>query len=198
METQFEKTYTSFIAVMLPPQFWTNVQPIREKYCGANVKPVPHITLIDPFLKDEHFENAVQKIREELTKLKSFKITLREFSYFKQKNGCTLYLYPLVEPPEALSEVQQAILKVFPYCNDINKISKAGFTPHFTLGRLPSEPETKAFIEKIRKEWKEITFEVKEINIISRIPPNPYAVRKTIPIGDDTTPAHFPDVPLFS
>jgi len=86
-------------------------------------------------------------------------------------------------------------VQVYPYCNEITKLSPQGWQPHVTLGKFKNKTTASNLI-KTYTTYQPVEFMVTQINILSRIDSEPYEIRKTIPIGRQITAPYFPDVPI--
>jgi len=83
---------------------------------------------------------------------------------------------------------------VFPYCDEVKKISPKGYQPHVTLGKFAKKDEAMNQVQSLQPQIQPIIFEVKEINILFREGTKPYFVRRTIPIGGDNSAPFFPNI----
>jgi len=103
-----------------------------------------------------------------------------------------LWLEPQSDPPDAIDNLLNKILKFFPQCNDQIRKSKCGkYIPHLSLARFKTEAELLSAKMKLEENWTPISFLVKEIYMMSRIKINPFEVMEVLPLGNDTTPPHF-------
>lgn len=86
--------------------------------------------------------------------------------------------------------LQKKLEEEFPQCSEVGSISEEGFKPHLTLGQFPAKNVEKC-IESFQSDWKDITFEVKEIYLISREDfEDPFHIRQAIPLGCKRSDAH--------
>jgi len=78
--------------------------------------------------------------------------------------------------------LQSSLQRIFPDCDDLSKISSAGFQAHLTLGQFPSSQiiDIKA---KYQQQWKPIRFLVNSVSIISRTETTPFSVKHIISFG---------------
>jgi len=160
------KVYTSAVVIIPPEDKWSSIQTIRTQYDRQIHRWMPHITLIYPFRPENQFNNLETKFSEICCQINSFEITLSKFKYFEHRyKNFTLWLDPV--PNQLIQQLQLEILKIVPDCNDVNKF-KEGFNPHLSVGQLQGNNKLKFTLHTLQKSWKEITFEVDEIYIISR------------------------------
>lgn len=90
--------------------------------------------MIYPFVPNQQFPQAAQKLREALASFPAFRVRLRELSFFKhQSRSWTVWLKPETEPEGALVRLQGELERVFPHCNDQSQIGEHGFTPHLSV-----------------------------------------------------------------
>jgi hypothetical protein len=173
---------------------------------------MPHINLIYPFIEDSSdglsFEEASDVITAAITHCKPFVVRFGADSFrcFRHnKNTCTLWLKPqqmMTSTSDASAdqmtslddhsamhsaviEVQRHLQDIFDSASDpLENNDKCGFVPHLSLGQFRPR-EIESFVAKLRTSWKEITFEVSGIAIISRSGyHDPFIVRKMIKFGN--------------
>jgi poly(A) polymerase len=153
---------------------------------------MPHINLLYPFLADINegvvFQEAANRLQTSLSSIKPFTVIFSKdsFSFFKHSKSCTVWLKPLWSLPgnrtnsaaigstprtedchPDIIALQRHLVELYPKCSDLNEISAAGFTPHLSLGQCSAKDVDK-LIAELRTDWKEIRFEVTEIQLISR------------------------------
>ncbi|ELR13269.1 RNA recognition motif domain containing protein, partial [Acanthamoeba castellanii str. Neff] len=167
-------------------------KPIRRIHDTGFVRWLPHVNMIYPFVPNQQFPEAAQKLREALASFPAFRVRLRELSFFKHHRSWTVWLKPETEPEGALVRLQGELERVFPHCNDQSQIGEHGFTPHLSVAndfRKAREVEEK--MVEWQKEWKEIEFDVTEIYLISRLGANdtPFDIRYAIPLQQASSTA---------
>ena len=80
----------------------------------------------------------------------------------------TVFLHPEIEGGQLpILELQTALERSFPFCDDLGKKSKEGFTPHLTVGQWPKN-ELKKAAQSLQDDWHVIKFDVKEVYMIAR------------------------------
>lgn len=157
--------------------------------------------------------DAASKLSDSLKNFKPFTISFTKdsFGYFKHKQSCTLWLKPLLRTDdyagdlsissqhegEARAGFQQSTLPhhpdtlklqsqlhaEFPMCDDLSKISEAGFQPHLSLGQFKSS-NIDEFASKFQEEWVDFELKVSEIYLISRKDFNdPFHIRHSVRLG---------------
>lgn len=92
--------------------------------------------------------------------------------------------YLIFQSTEKIIELQAAIVKAFPFCDDQNKKSDAGFTPHLTVGQWNTrgvEQKKKEFTDSTLSQIK--TFQVTHIDFISRNGDVPFEVHYQVSLG---------------
>jgi len=195
---QKKKVWNSFVAVVVPPGLNEPLVKILKSNCSKEPACIPHVTLLDPFVEPEHYDEAVEVLRPALDHVQPFTIELSEFGYFSKKKGSILWVKPKSVPSDALASLQKTCQSVFPFCDEITKISPSGFQPHVTLGKFHNKEEAPGKAKQLNEEnLPPVRFEVKEINILYRVNGEAaYQVRRTIPLGKAVSPPFFPDVPL--
>ena len=116
-----------------------------------------------PFFSAEHVGECAEQLRQRLATVPAFTLHFDKFSYFKQKQACTVHLKPRSEPEDALHKLQEIMVSVFPECDDLSKRSDEGFTPHLTVGQWPSEKKTEEAIRQLMTTWKPFELRVSKV-----------------------------------
>lgn len=81
-------------------------------------------------------------------------------------------------------ELQATIVKAFPFCDDQNKKSASGFTPHLTVGQFSTKSVAPKILEFTKSSLPSIQeFEVTHIDFISRDGDVPFEVLYTVSLG---------------
>lgn len=160
----------------------------------------------------ESFKEAADKLSKGLQNIKPFRVTFSKVSFgnFRHKKSCTFWLSPLdvtmadgqnLEadstcasglkrgpdnlpiPHSTVIEIQQIMEGVFPLCDDLGKISEAGFTPHLSLGQCQPK-KVDQLIEDFQTEWQDMEFDVNCVYMISRKDfHDPFHIRYAVPLG---------------
>jgi len=86
--------YTSAVVMMPPPHIWPPLQAIRETHDRGFVRWPPHVTLLYPFVVDEHFAEATEVLEKELASFQPFPLRLSTFNHFKHSKGYTVWIHP--------------------------------------------------------------------------------------------------------
>ena len=86
--------YTSAVVMMPPPHIWPPLQAIRETHDRGFVRWPPHVTLLYPFVVDEHFTEATEVFEKELASFQPFPLRLSTFNHFKHSKGYTVWIHP--------------------------------------------------------------------------------------------------------
>ena len=115
--------------------------------------------------------------------IEPFNVELTGLKFFKHpSHSYTLWLSP--EPKASLVQLQKALMKVTPDCDDLYGF-KGGFTPHLNLGQIRKLRTLKKLQEEFSKEWKPVTFTVKEVCLVWRgqPPQDVFQVGERVPLG---------------
>uniref|UniRef100_A0A6B2L2U7 Uncharacterized protein n=1 Tax=Arcella intermedia TaxID=1963864 RepID=A0A6B2L2U7_9EUKA len=176
------RTSHSVINLLVPRTLWNPIQYIRSRYV-SNARCGPHISFIDPFIDPYYYPMAKEHLSKALEQVPPFQIHLKQISYFKHNNSSySLYIDPISDPPEALLNLHEICLQVFPQCNDI--VSKYGkFSPHITIAQLTEEAQVIKLVESLNKEWVPLSFPLKELYFLQRNGNEPFKVQHVIPLG---------------
>ncbi|WP_086682749.1 poly(A) polymerase [Nostoc sp. T09] len=172
--------YQSAVVVIPPDNVLPAIQTIRQRYDARVERWMAHINLLYGFLPESYFAQAVEIIAPALAQLQPFQITLADFQTFTHRKSSTAWLRPVTQPENALHELQAVLQNLFPQCNEQSSKTKAGFTPHLSVGQFPS-PEA-AFAEL--PQWHPISFTVDSIALISRRGDEPFEVRHIVYLGE--------------
>ncbi|KAG2378357.1 hypothetical protein C9374_008500 [Naegleria lovaniensis] len=183
------KTPKSVLCIIPPEEVWEPIQAIRNKYANVERWPQPHICILYPFIPKEFYDEGLDILRPILSKIKSFQITLSQFHYFDTIQHLTddglgtIHLEPDQYAIEQLRELQQAVMKPFPYCNAL--VRKGRFNPHLSVGVFESG-KLKDFMKDFQDSWKSVSFMVKEICIMNRGEDNvsPFEIIHRIPLAE--------------
>jgi 2'-5' RNA ligase len=93
------------------------------------------------------------------------------------RRKATVYLIP--EPARALKELQKALLKIVPDCDDVTRFA-GGFRPHLSVGQIRSQ-EAHALCTKWQATWQRLAFTLSHVYLIWRNDP-PDDVFRTGPV----------------
>ncbi|OUL23549.1 poly(A) polymerase [Nostoc sp. 106C] len=171
--------YQSAVVVIPPDNVLPAIQTIRQRYDARVERWMAHINLLYGFLPESYFAEAVEMIAPALAQLQPFQITLTDFQTFTHRKSSTAWLCPVAQPETALHELQMVLQSLFPQCDEQSSKTKAGFTPHLSVGQFPS-PEA-AFAEL--PQWHPVSFIVDSIALISRRGDEPFEVRHIVYLG---------------
>jgi hypothetical protein len=164
-----------------------HIHPVR---CG------PHISIMDPFISHEYFDEAKELLTEELRDFQPFKVRLESWDFFRHNKTSTLWLKPVSDPPNAIDELCKRLLKVYTYLDDVVNHPN-GFTPHLSMGVFNDVRILQQVKQDTEKDFQPIEFFVKEIYIMTFVGFGPqYQVRQVVPLGTDVTPPYHQVVPL--
>lgn len=160
------KIYTSAVVIIPPQEKWASIQEIRKIYDRNIYRWMPHITLIYPFRPKKEYLNLERIYSEKCKNIKQFEISLKKLKYFThRKEIFTIWLDP--ESNNSIITLQAKILEITPDCNDVNQF-KTGYKPHLSLGQIKGKSKLDKVINKLQKNWKEISFLLDKVHFISR------------------------------
>jgi poly(A) polymerase len=188
--------------VLIPPEvLWPSIETLRSKYDRSYERWMPHVTLLYPFVPEEHFDEAEALITQALRDLAPFQVTLSGFASFEHRGSVTAWLRPEDRPQGALEALQAALEAALPQCNEQSRKSERGFTPHLSVGQLPrsSPADIRRTLSTWDQDWKPLTFEAREVCLISRRGDAPFEVRRRVALGGGKRPSgggpSFPEKP---
>lgn len=177
--------------VLIPPEeLWGPIEALRSKHDRNYERWMPHVTLLYPFVPEEHFAEAETLIAEALRNLAPFQVTLSGFSHFEHRGSVTAWLRPEDRPHGALMALQAALQAALPQCDEQGHKSEHGFTPHLSVGQLPrsSPAEIRRTLAAWERDWKPLAFEAREVCLISRRGDVPFEVRRRVQLGGGHRP----------
>jgi 2'-5' RNA ligase len=178
-----EKVVSSAVVVMPPESMWTQIQDIRAKHDKSYARWMPHINLLYPFLPEAQFKANLDKVQAAVGKIQPFTITFKKFDFFEHGRSCTLFMNPEVEPANALIDLQAALWKVFPICDDLSTRSEHGFHPHLTVGQFTGKLATERRRDEFGMRLKPIVFTVDQIHLIARGTSTPFEIKHSVKLG---------------
>lgn len=176
-------TPASTLVAMPPKDQWDQFVEIKKNHMNPKIKrpPYPHMTLMQPFVGPDGFDEVAKKLEEGLKDFKPFKCTIKEFKLYENKKSQTLYLDPVCEPAGALNDLYDKLVEIYP-----DGKLKRGFDPHIGVGFFRDQKLAKELRDKYQKDWKPIEFTVKEIYINYRASEvDPFYPRRVIHLGGD-------------
>jgi poly(A) polymerase len=177
--------------VLIPPEeLWGPIQALRSQHDRTYERWMPHVTLLYPFVPEEHFAEAEALLQEALRTIAPFEVTLSGFSHFEHRGSVTAWLRPEDRPHGALKALQAALQAALPQCDEQGSKSEHGFTPHLSVGQLrrSSPAEIRRTLSTWEQDWKAITFQAHEVCLISRHGEAPFEVRRRVPLGGGKRP----------
>uniref|UniRef100_A0A6B2L6N7 2'-5' RNA ligase family protein n=1 Tax=Arcella intermedia TaxID=1963864 RepID=A0A6B2L6N7_9EUKA len=158
---------------------WEQIQDIRKKHDKAYERWLPHINLLYPFVQSSQFEIASDMMLKALRSITPFQLELNQFGYFANGNTYTIFLKPSHASVRGVLQIQSSLLRLFPFCNELNQKSEKGFQPHLTLAQFNSESEAKSFLQHLKETFQPIQFELNSLHLISRAKNEPFKIQLT-------------------
>ncbi len=168
--------------VLVPPESaWPPIQAIREKHDRHYARWMPHITLLFGFVPESAFASALPIVEEAARSVAPFRVDLGALRSFEHARSATIWAEPATTPPRALHELQAALERAFPRCDEQSNKSDAGFTPHLSLGSVTADAA------RAREEWKAllppISWTAHDVALVARRGNEPMAVVRRVPLG---------------
>jgi len=159
--------------------------------------PYPHISLLQPFLEYKNFAKGSQLLEQALSHFQPFQLDFSEFKLFKNGASTTMYLDPVITPPNALDDLYKIVAAVYPEVQEMSR-SGSNFEPHIGVGYFKDVREAERLQKKYQQGWTPMKFTVKEIYIMSRVREDPFEVRSVIPLaGNKSNVPHFQTKPEY-
>ena len=172
--------------VLIPPEsHQAPIQALRAVHDSKYARWMPHVTLLYPFVAEEHFGEAAALLARAVQDVEPFEVSLADFGSFEHRDHVTAWLRPEAEPPGALQALHAALVKVLPPPPGEGAEARHGFTPHLSVGQLPraAASETRRVLSAWERDWRPLRFPVAEVCLISRRGDGPFEVRERIPLG---------------
>ena len=170
--------------ILIPPQeIWEPIQAIRRDHDPQLIRWMPHITLLYPFVPEDQFDEAAERLRPAAASIPSFEVTLQGFGHFAREAGsATVWVTP--QPAALVSALQAALQSAMPWCDDASRYPD-GFTPHLSVGRFRSRGDAVRMTIRLDAAWQPLRFIAREVALIARsgAPRDPFTVRTTLPLG---------------
>jgi 2'-5' RNA ligase len=122
--------------------------------------------MVYPFRPKEEFHDLAADLSSLCREFEPFAIELAQFRFFgHSKKKYTLWLAP--EPESQLVDLQSAVRKIVPDCNEVN-LFPGGFTPHLSVGQVRGQSKMDKLLQEFQQDWKPLSFVVREISLIWR------------------------------
>jgi poly(A) polymerase len=161
------RTHTAALVWVLPHDAWEPIQAIRSRHDSHLERwPMPHVTLLYPFRSWERLQEIGPTIESALAAVPPFEVTLRRFASFPHRRP-TVFLVP--EPEEAFRRVHEALRRVFPDCDDLDRFENA-FTPHLSVGQCPSPADLPGFLDSLGASFGAIRTRSDAVTLLRRGP----------------------------
>lgn len=140
---------TSTTLVIMPPaDQWKQIVDIKKNHMNPRIKrpPYPHITLLQPFVDSYYFDIVAADLTQFLQQVEPFHLNFNKFEIFDNRGSATLFLNPVIEPPDALHKLQKLLADRYP---EVNSSKPSSFEPHIGVGYFKSFQEAKGY--QVRK-----------------------------------------------
>jgi 2'-5' RNA ligase len=184
-------THHTAVAIVPPEDVWEPVQAIRRLHDRQIHRWMPHINLLYPFRPRADFPSVLPALADACAAVEPFTLTLAEFRFFRHGSGRrTLWLAP--EPAEQLRRLQATMQAAVPDCDDLSRFP-AGFTPHLSLGQFTTAGACVQVRKQLQARWVPLAFVVKEVSLLARRADSPFAVERTLPLGEHRRTGHEQD-----
>lgn len=177
-----KKTVKSALAIIPSPEIWDGFQKIRSVHDKAYKRWPPHINLLYPFLPEEDIAGYIPAIMEELASISPFKATFGpdDFGNFCHSKSATIWISP--PQKKKLADIEEALVRAVPQCNDLLEFSEDGFVPHLSLAQTNKTSVEKAQ-SKFMSAWKECSCVIDSLYVLTRDGDEPFSVAWVLPLG---------------
>jgi 2'-5' RNA ligase len=178
------KTYTTAVVLIPPPEVWPPIQAIRRQHDRHQVRWVmPHITLLYPFRPRQEFVTLAARFARPCREIEPFMVELAELRFFHHGRGSyTLWLAP--EPREGVVQLQAALQSMVTDCDDVTRYPN-GFTPHLSVAQVRGQAAMEQLRAALHRTWQPVSFPVQQVSLIWRnAPPDDvFRVSHTVTVG---------------
>jgi 2'-5' RNA ligase len=180
-----QKTFTTAVVLIPPPEAQPAIQSIRQVHDRHFQRWMPHVTLLYPFRPRHQFDQLTEPLAAACAPIEPFEVELAELRYFRhRRDSFTLWLAP--EPKAALIRLQAALGRVVPDCDDAAK-HRDGFTPHLSLGQVRGEGRRQVLQQTLQAAWQPLRFVAREVSLIWRgePPDDVFRIGQTVRLGTE-------------
>ncbi len=149
---------------------------LRRYSLDALIRVPAHITLLYPFVAFEQLSAACVKLREVLSGVKPFEITMAGYDHFPAVS------FMKVVDPVPVQNAFRKISAAFPECPPYRGLYGNDLHPHMTVGVFNSEAEREA---AMLPEYPATTFRAERVHVLYGIDgePVPWITYTVIPLG---------------
>jgi len=162
------KTYKTAVVAIPPDHLWEPIQRLRKQRDRQYRRWMPHITLLYPFRPFTAFEQVTPLLAKACRFVEPFEVKLSRFDVLiHSRRQATIYLIP--EPAAALKELQKALLKIVPHCDDVTRFA-GGFRPHLSVGQTSSQ-EARELCTQLQAAWQPLAFTLPKVCLVWRNDP---------------------------
>jgi 2'-5' RNA ligase len=178
------KTHSTAVVLIPPEEVWPPIQAIRRQHDRNYRRWMPHLTLIYPFRPRSAWPDLIEPLARACSNVLPFELRLTGVGSFQHRDSFTLWLAP--EPAQPLVELQTALWRVVPDCDDVRRYG-SGYTPHLSVGQARGRQSALALIAGLQESWRPYTFRVDQVCLIWRNQPpdDIYRVGERIRLGAD-------------
>jgi 2'-5' RNA ligase len=161
-----EKTYSTAAVIIPPDEMCEPIQAIRRVHDRHVRRWMPHVTLVYPFRPRSQFDALQGPLEQACQRIEPFELTLARLGHFHHDRGSfTIWLDP--EPNESVRALQTALQSVVPDCDEQSSYASR-FTPHLSVGQVRGEDNLQRLLDALQRDWRPITWTVREVALISR------------------------------
>lgn len=171
------KSVKSAICIIPPQEHWDSIQLIRRSNDKAFERWMPHVNLVYPFVPPARLAAAVSAVAAAVKAIAPFKASFARYGNFVQPKSLTGFVQP--EPIEPFRQLNAALEKAFPDCDDLSTRGEDGFHPHLSLGQWGKG----SVLERVLPAWKPFEMQVDRVYIIERTDDTPFEVRYEVRLG---------------
>jgi 2'-5' RNA ligase len=151
--------FTTVIMIPAPHEVQAVAVPIMRKYAADTLTRVPaHLTVLYPFVDYERLAEAVPIVREIVSHIAPFEVTLRGFDEFPG----VIFMNPV--DPGPIQNIFHQIYARFPECPPYRGQFGNEIHPHMTVGEFTSEGEQADAMRSLPN-YRPITYRVDRLHI---------------------------------
>ena len=153
--------------------------PTRRKYAlDSSIRVPAHVTLLYPFVAFDQLNSACRKLREVLTEVEPFEITLDGYDHFPT------VAFMKVANPVPIQNIFRKIYAAFPECPPYGGLYGNDLHPHMTVGEFRDQSARDA---AILPDYPATTFRAERVHVLYGIDGEslPWITYEVIALGID-------------
>lgn len=181
--------HRSALVVLPPRRLWQVFDELRARHDRTYSRIPPHVTLLYGFVPEELFDDAADLLAPIAARTARLSLELADLLELPHPGSRTVAAAVRCTPPQGLTALCAELVRALPLCDEQSRHGAAGYTPHLTLAQLaaPRDAQERRAqddqLERWRRAWRPVTFEVDAMVLLSRRADGPFQERARLPLG---------------